>query len=250
MAISNDVQKLEPGDSVRLVTVDGSAFGAGVLRFHACTIPHSPEEIAASGGDTSKLAAKSIWFDGEEYGAWPFEITGLASSSDGQSAEPVLRVANLDGVVTALCLRFDDMVQAKVTVLDTFGQYLDARTFPDGNPSADPGQYFRQVFYIDSKAAEDNEVVEFRLSSPMDLQGLLIPTRQITAVCTWACRNKYRSGDGCTYNGPRMFDLKGNPVTDPAQDKCSGLLTDCKKRFGSDARLDFGGFPGASLIRR
>ncbi|MCI0246821.1 UNVERIFIED_ASMBLY: phage minor tail protein L, partial [Cronobacter sakazakii] len=33
MAISNDVQKLEPGDSVRLVTVDGSAFGAGVLRF-------------------------------------------------------------------------------------------------------------------------------------------------------------------------------------------------------------------------
>ncbi|MBS4469585.1 phage minor tail protein L, partial [Cronobacter sakazakii] len=110
----------------------------------------------------------------------PFEITGLASSSDGQSAEPVLRVANLDGVVTALCLRFDDMVQAKVTVLDTFGQYLDARTFPDGNPSADPGQYFRQVFYIDSKAAEDNEVVEFRLSSPMDLQGLLIPTRQIT----------------------------------------------------------------------
>ncbi|PUV72203.1 phage minor tail protein L, partial [Cronobacter sakazakii] len=47
MAISNDVQKLEPGDSVRLVTVDGSAFGAGVLRFHACTIPHTPEEIAA-----------------------------------------------------------------------------------------------------------------------------------------------------------------------------------------------------------
>ncbi|MCI0230166.1 UNVERIFIED_ASMBLY: phage minor tail protein L, partial [Cronobacter sakazakii] len=36
----------------------------------------------------------------------------------------------------------------------------------------------------------------------------------------------------------------------PAQDKCSGLLTDCKKRFGADARLDFGGFPGASLIRR
>lgn len=76
MAISNDVQKLEPGDSVRLVTVDGSAFGAGVLRFHACTIPHTPEEIAASGGDTSKLAAKSIWFDGEEYGAWPLKLPG------------------------------------------------------------------------------------------------------------------------------------------------------------------------------
>lgn len=248
--INNDIQKLEPGNKIRLVEIDGSAFGAGHLYFHANTIPHTSAEIDAAGGDESKLPAKSVWFDGQEYSAYPFEITGMDTSSDGQTAEPSLKVANLDGVVTALCLRFDDMAQAKVTVFDTFTHYLDAKNFPAGNPTADPQQIKKQTWYIDSKTSEDNEVVEFKLSSPMDLQGLLIPTRQITAICTWACRNKYRSGDGCSYNGSAMFDLKGNPVTDPSQDKCSGLMLDCKKRFGADNSLDFGGFPGASLLRR
>ncbi|RTN49599.1 phage minor tail protein L, partial [Enterobacter hormaechei] len=38
MSISSDVQKLEPGKRVRLIEVDGSAFGAGILRFHNETI--------------------------------------------------------------------------------------------------------------------------------------------------------------------------------------------------------------------
>lgn len=248
--IVNDIQKLEPGNKVRLISVDGTAFGADILRFHASTISHRQEEIAASGGDESKLKAKSVWFDGEEYGAFPFEIEGLEASSDGQTAQPTLRVANLDGVVTALCLRFDDMAQAKVTIIDTLVHYLDARNFPNGNPTADASQCFKQVFFIDSKTTEDDEVVEFKLSSPMDLQGLVIPTRQISAICTWACRNQYRTGNGCSYNGPRMFDLKGSPVNDPSKDKCSGLLADCKARFGADEQLDFGGFPGSSLLRR
>ena len=248
--ITNDIQKLEPGNKIRLVSVDGTAFGADILRFHASTIPHTPEEISAAGGDESKLTAKSIWFDGEEYSAFPFEIEGLEASSDGQTAQPTLRVANIDGVVTALCLHFDDMAQAKVTIIDTLFHYLDARNFPAGNSSSDASQYFKQVFFIDSKTTEDNEVVEFKLSSPMDLQGLVIPTRQISAICAWACRNQYRTGNGCSYNGSRMFDLKGNPVTDPSQDNCSGLIVDCKARFGPDEQLDFGGELGASLIRR
>ncbi|WP_151994640.1 phage minor tail protein L [Buttiauxella massiliensis] len=248
--INNDIQKLEPGNKIRLVEIDGSAFGAGHLYFHANTIAHTSEEIDAAGGDENKLPAKSVWFGGQEYSAWPFEITGMESSSDGQTAEPELRVANIDGVATALCLRFDDLAQAKVIVLDTFTHYLDAKNFPAGNPTADPQQVKKHVWYIDSKTSEDDEVVEFKLSSPMDLQGLLIPTRQITAICTWACRNQYRSGDGCSYNGPAMFDLKGNPVTDPSKDKCSGLMADCKARFGPDMPLDFGGFPGANLLRR
>lgn len=250
MNINNDVQKLEPGNKVRLISVDGTAFGADILRFHANSILHTPEEIAAADGDESKLPPRAIWFDGEEYAAFPFSIEGIEAASNGPAAKPTLRVANIDGVITALCLHFDDMLQAKATVIDTLTKYLDPRNFPDGNPTADPTQCFKQVFFIDSKNSEDNETVEFTLSSPMDLQGLVIPTRQITAICTWACRNQYRTGNGCSYNGSRMFDLKGNPVSDPAQDKCSGLLTDCKARFGADEQLDFGGFPGASLIRR
>ncbi|MEQ4788656.1 phage minor tail protein L, partial [Morganella morganii] len=103
-----------------------------------------------------------------------------------------------------------------------------------------------------SKSSETNEVIEFDLASPMDLQGVLIPTRQLHSMCTWCIRGKYKSGDGCDYAGQNgWFDKHGNPVDDPAQDQCSGMLGNgCTLRFGQDNPLPFGGFPGTSLLRK
>ena len=248
--INSDYQKLEPGNAIRLFEVDGSAFGVNdILRFHSHSIPHSEAEILAAGSDESKLPAKSIWWQGEEFKAWPCQIEGIEASTSGSAAQPKLSVANLDGSITALCLHYDDLLQAKVTIHDTLAQYLDARNFSSGNPTADPTQEKLQVYYIDSKSAETNQVVEFTLSSPMDLQGLMIPTRQLHSLCTWCIRGKYRTGDGCDYAGTRYFDDKNNPVADPSLDKCSGTLSGCKLRFGEHEELPFGGFPGTSLIR-
>ena len=250
MSLNSDYQKLEPGNAVRLFSVDGTAFGTGeVLRFHSNNVPHTEAEIVAAGGDESKLAAKSIWWQGQEYKAWPCQIEGIEASTSGSSAQPKLSVANLDGSITALCLAYDDLLQAKVTIHDTLAQYLDVRNFPGGNPTADATQEKLQVWYIDAKTSETNEVVEFALSSPMDLQGLMIPTRQLHSLCTWCIRNKYRTGDGCDYAGTRYFDKNNNPVDDPSRDECNGTLTACKLRFGEGNELSFGGFPGTSLIR-
>lgn len=250
MSLNSDYQKLEPGDTVRLFVVDGTAFGiSDAMRFHSHNIAHTPEEIHAAGGDETKLPAKSIWWQGEEYKAWPCQIEGIGVSITGASAQPKLTVANLDSSITALCLAYDDLLQAKVTIRDTLAAYLDARNFPAGNPSADPTQEKTQVWYIDAKNSETNEIVEFTLSSPMDLQGLMIPTRQLHSLCTWCIRNKYRSGDGCDYAGTRYFDKNNKPVDDPSLDECNGTLTACKLRFGENNELPFGGFPGTSLIR-
>lgn len=250
MSLNSDYQKLEPGSVVRLFDVDGTAFGVSdVLRFHAHNIAHTPEEIAEAGGDEEKLPAKSIWWQGEEYKAWPCQIEGIEASTDGTSAQPTLSVANLDSSITALCLAYDDLLQAKVTIHDTLAQYLDSKNFAGGNTTADPTQEKLKVFYIDAKSSETNEVVEFTLSSPMDLQGLMIPTRQLHSLCTWCIRNKYRTGDGCDYAGTSYFDKNNNPVNDPSLDECNGTLTACKLRFGENNELSFGGFPGTSLIR-
>lgn len=250
MAINADVQKLEPGNRVRLYEVDGTLFGADILRFHSDTLPYTAAELTAAGGDESKLPARTIWWQGKEYGPWPVQIEGLEVSGDGQSAQPKLSVANINGLITALCLKFDDMAQAKVTIHDTFAHYLDARNFPTGNPTADPVQEKIQVFYIDRKATETDELVEFELSSPADLRGQRIPTRQIHGLCTWCARGWYRTGKGCDYAGSLYFDEKGNPVNDPSEDRCGGLLSDCQKRFGENNPVPFGGFPGAALIRQ
>lgn len=248
--LNSDLQKLEPGNRIRLIEVDGTRFGADILRFHCDTLPFTPQELAAAGGDESKLPAKSVWWQGLEYGPWPFSVEGLEISADSQGNAPKLSVANINGLISALCLQFEDMAQAKVQIHDTLVHYLDARNFPQGNSSADPLQEKLQVFYIDRKATENDEAVEFELSSPADLRGLRIPTRQIHSLCTWCSRGGYRTGKGCDYAGSRYFDDKGNPVDDPSQDRCGGLLSDCQKRFGEHEPLPFGGFPGAALIRQ
>ena len=251
MSLNSDYQKLEPGNTVRLFEVDGSAFGLDeVLRFHAYNLSHTPEEITAAGGDDAKLAAKSIWWQGKEYGAWPCQIEGLEMATSGSTAQPTLTLANLNGSITALCLRFEDMAQAKVTIHDTLAHYLDANNFPEGNPTADPEQEKKQVYYIDRKSLENDETVEFELASPADLRGLQIPTRQIHSLCTWCSRGWYRTGKGCDYAGTRYFDENGQPVDDPSQDKCGGLFIDCQKRHGENNPVPFGGFPGAALIRQ
>ena len=248
--ITADYQKLEPGNEIRLLEIDGSVFGMDdVLYFHGHSIAHSESEILAAGGDESRLPAKPIWWQGNEYMPWPCIIEGIESTTSGRDSQPSLKVANIDASITALCLYYDDLVQAKVTVHDTLAKYLDARNFPEGNAAADPTQEKRKVFFIDAKSEETNEVIEFTLASPMDLQGIMIPTRQLHSICTWCIRNKYRSGDGCDYTGQRYFDKNNISVTDPALDVCNGTLSACKLRFGEDNELPFGGFPGTSLIR-
>ncbi|MBW7984727.1 phage minor tail protein L [Enterobacillus tribolii] len=248
--ITNDSQKLEPGNRVELIEVDGSAFGADILRFHSHTLPYTEEELKAAGGDESKLPAKSIWWQGQEYGPWPVQISDIEMSTDGQAAAPKLTVANQNGLISALCIRFDDMVQARVIIHRTFEHYLDARNFPGGNLTADPEQESQQLWYIDRRSTETDTAIEFELSSLVDLRGRVIPTRQIHSQCTWCSRGWYRTGKGCDYAGTRYFDEDGNPVDDPSLDVCGGLLSDCKKRFGEDNPLPFGGFPGSALIRR
>ncbi|ELX8380916.1 MULTISPECIES: phage minor tail protein L [Morganellaceae] len=247
MNITSDIQKLESGNKVQLIEVDGSEFDGPVLRFHAYNLPHTPEEIDQSKGD---IKPKPIWWQGNEYGAWPYEIEGMAKNSDGSPPRPTLRVANIDGLISSLCLQFDDMALAKVTIYETFAHYLDAKNFTDGNPTANPDECFTQVYYIDRKTSEvAGEAVEFELSTPFDLQGIMIPVRQIHNLCYWCMKGDYRSGNGCSYSGNKYFNERGEPVDDPSLDKCGGLISDCKKRFGENEPLDFGGFPAAGLIR-
>lgn len=249
MSIETDIQSLSPGSKVRLVEIDGSEFGAPVIRIHAAFMPYTAAEIAAANGDETKLGAKSIWWRGMEFDNYSMEITGLGSTSDQSQDQPSLKVSNVHGVASAICRDYEDMARAKVTIWDTFGKYLDARNFSGGNPTADPNSCYESVFYIESKSDEDPEQVTFLLMNPLDLDNLRIPSRQITNVCTWACRGKYRTGDGCGYNGPRRIKSDGTPTDDPALDKCPGTWAACEYLFGPNVETDFGGFPACGLIK-
>lgn len=249
MGINADVQLLEPGSEVRLFEVDCTAFGGDVVRFHGHQIAHTPAELAAAAASPDELPAKSIWWQGQEYRAWPVQIEGLEVSGDGGAPTPTLSVGNIDSSISALCLAFDDLAQAKVVIRETFAHYLDARNFEAGNATADPTQERVETWFIDQKTSESGESVQFALNSPGDVQGLQIPARQIHGLCHWAMCGEYRGAD-CGYSGGPVAELDGTPTDDPAKDRCGGLLGDCKARFGANNPLPFGGFPGAALLRR
>lgn len=230
--IVSRIQKLEPGSLVRLYELDLTNYDGEILRFHG------------------HLEEGAIIWQGHEYHPIAIEAKGIELSQN-KTVAPSLRIANvLDGIqgaISALCLHFNDFAGAKLTIRETFAEYLDAANFDDGNPNASDEE-MRSIWYVEQKTSENAEALSFELSSPANFQGQMLPSRQITSHCAWALRGEYR-GEACGYTGPYV-DIEGNPTDNPAQDKCSGLLTTgCKARFGADAELPFGGFPSAGLVR-
>lgn len=229
MNYNADIQKLEPGNQIRLFELDATRLGASLWRFHG----HAQE------GDI-------IW-QGQLYSPLQITAKGFDIRGDGRPASPTLQVANelggVRGALTALCLQFRDLAGAKVRVIETFRHFLDAANFPDGNPTAS-NQSKTNLWYIEQKTAETFEALTFDLSGPTDMEGQMLPSQQITKLCRWACRGGYR-GEACAYMGNAMFTKKNEPTDNPALDRCGGWWSSCKLR-GNTRR--FGGSMGASLI--
>lgn len=112
MKINYDIQTLEPGERVELFELDATGIGGDLLRFHGHT------------------QVGPIWWQGNEYAAWPIQGKGFARTGEGQQPTPSLSVGNVTGVISAMCLYLQDMVGAKLTRHVTLGKYLDARNFP------------------------------------------------------------------------------------------------------------------------
>jgi lambda family phage minor tail protein L len=227
--ITADIQGLEPGARVELFELDATMIAGGsLLRFHGY------QQVGP------------IWWQGNDYTPWPIAAEGFAKTGEGQQPAPKLSVGNVDGSISSLCILMDDMVGAKVTRHVTLGKYLDARNFASGNPTADATQEFpADVWFIEQKSGETNETVEFELASALDLQGQMLPRRQIIAnLCPFVYRGPY-----CNYTGTAKFNTNDQAVTDPALDVCGKRLSSCKARFGATQVLNFGGFPAAALVQ-
>lgn len=226
MSIKAEIQKLEPGALVELFELDYTALGGERQRFHAHT------------------QMEEIWWQGAAYYPWPVEATGFGRTGD-KPLTPTLRVANVDGSISAMCVFFDDMVGATLIRRRTLGKFLDARNFPEGNPDADQGEEFApEIWFIERKVNETHEVVEFELSSALDFNGVQLPRRQIIANI---CPSRYR-GPECGYIGPAVADAQDKPTSDPAKDRCGKRLSSCRLRFPNSS-LSYGGFPAAALMR-
>lgn len=231
MTLYADIQSLEPGAWIELYELDATMLGADKLYFHGYA------QVGA------------ITWQGVQYLPWPIEAEGFELNPN-QPPTPTISAGNIDGRMTALCLAYNDLVGARLIRHKTLGKYLDAVNFPGGNATADPSQEVPpDMWFIERRASETKEVVQWELSSALDFNGRQLPGRPIIAnACGWLARGGYR-GPYCGYTGPAVAKADDTPTNDPAKDRCGGRLSSCRLRFGQNSELPFGGFPAAQLIK-
>lgn len=271
MSLSSDYQKLEVQGLVTLYELDATKLGAGILRWHGHIGWEDWLKIYQYAGDPTKFVGdptkyvgkafevdeteKAIYNDiiwqGKTFKPITIKHDGLEMRGDGRASTPTLAVGNnidgIQGAVSMLCMQYDDFAGAKLTIIRTLAKYLDAENFSSGNPQAQ-NEYTKQIWYIEQKTSDNNGVVSFELSNPVDFEGKKIPARQITGYCHWAICGRYR-GEECKYRGTQMFTVDGEPTDDPNMDACGGRVHDCQARHGKNAALPFGGFPASRLMR-
>ena len=138
-----------------------------------------------------------IIFNGNSYQRVAVKVEGFEDTSKGTIPRPTLTFSNLGGITkdTTVMTMSDflnvvntvtpqnDLLNAKVTRLLPLASALDNANFatgtnPFGTPSTDRLQ--DRIYYIDRKAVENRETVQFELVSVLDLQNKKIPARIVT----------------------------------------------------------------------
>ena len=239
---------------------------------------HGSNDIYYFHAGTNEFGESNITFASNTYSRVPIKADGFEYSNTGTLPRPTLTVSNLSSTITALLLLVNattagnDLGGAEVRRIRTLAKYLDSENFGVNklaitqgadflvtqsgdnlefndvvtNATADPNARFPdERWFIDRKSSETRDSVTFELASKFDLAGQKIPRRQIIAnICQW----KYRSSE-CSYTGTDYYDVNGNEVSTEAQDVCGKRVASCKLRFGENAELPFGSFPGAGLTK-
>ena len=137
-----------------------------------------------------------IIFNGNSYQRVAVKVEGFEDTSKGTIPRPTLTFSNLGGITkdTTVMTMSDflnvvntvtpgnDLLNAKVTRLLPLASALDNANFvgdnPFGTPSTDRLQ--DRIYYIDRKAVENRQVVQFELVSVLDMQNKKIPARIVT----------------------------------------------------------------------
>jgi phage-related protein len=253
----SDLQSVAPSAVIELFQLELNAAQHGVNEtyyFHAGV-------NAINSGDI-------IW-NSQAYLAFPIEATEFEYTGTGSLPRPKLRISNIYGTITGIILTLPNGLEgAKVTRIRTLARYLDAANFPDAgilltedsdallledgssilleaiNPTEDPTAEFpREIYYIDRKASENRDLIEFELAAAFDLVGVRAPKRQcVSNVCQWTYR-----GAECGYAGNAYFNFNDVPVAAIGQDVCGKRLRSCELRF-SQQRFDGTVTVGSNII--
>jgi lambda family phage minor tail protein L len=187
-------------------------------------IPNTSDTINFHGGVSE--VNKNIIFNGNVYKYLPFEAEGFDLKTSGSLARPSLKLINLKGFFSGYIKDKEDLLGAKVKRERTFLRFLDKDNFINYDKDIDywkslginpdpTSKLEDQNWIINRKSSENKIFIEYELISPLDLENLKVPRRQvINNYCFW----KYR-GESCGYSGPPVADANDALFTSVLNDR-------------------------------
>lgn len=236
-SIASDHQSPSPGTAIVLYEFDLTRYDLGVYRFVT--------------GDTGDIV-HAVSFGDNIYSPWAIKSEGWDVSSSGSLPRPSIVLADTGNLLTGIIESNNDLLLCPVKRIRTYEKYLDTGDTPNVNETKPIDDFI----IIRKTGSTPGKEVRFQLASPLDLEFSYLPGRQIHRdYCPYIYRTfeggsfDYTEVDECTYEGNNYFDENGDSVSDPALDRCGKCLSDCKARFGDNAVLPYGGYPGVSRTK-
>tara|TARA_Y100001937_G_scaffold126020_1_gene194222 strand:+ start:755 stop:1999 length:1245 start_codon:yes stop_codon:yes gene_type:complete len=153
------------------------------------------------------------------YTPLPVKFEGMDKTAATKFAQPTISFANATSVFkTAVSsVDYEEMSGLRVIRRTTLRKFLKS----EGDSNSPPVEYPRDVFLIDSLKQRSKEVLVFQLQAPFDLQGILLPRRQVVPnLCPWIYQGasehtenpEYkRARSGCSWH----IESKYNPHYTP-----------------------------------
>lgn len=151
---------LTPGDYVELYEIDTTVIGGGdVFRF----IPYGYEGV------------EFVEWQGQQFTRFPITADGFEwNASSSAPPQPTLQLSNVNKFVLSAVIGLGDLVGAKVTRWRTYARFLDLGDTPDPNAHFPP-----DIYFVQQKSVHNKVMMEWKLSSVLDLPGINLPRRQI-----------------------------------------------------------------------
>ncbi|MEK6879970.1 MAG: phage minor tail protein L, partial [Nanoarchaeota archaeon] len=184
-----------------------------------------------------KLLDTPITWKGNQYVAAPVQAIGFEMNGRGTLPTPKLAISvNPEGIPALALLKqqlsqLDDLIGAKVTRIRTYAENLDPINFLGTNinystydPTIEPPELPRDIYYIDRKSAENKTIIEFELASILDVEGVKLPNRMVLAN---RCTATYRC-EGCLYEYKVRFneEIHGDAVASNLPDEAPPMAND------------------------
>ena len=152
-----------------------------VFRFHAGANLNNFGQIIFNGNSYQRVAVKAEGFEDTSTGTIPRPTLTFSNLGGITKDTTVMTMSDFLNVVNTVTPG-NDLLNAKFTRLLPLASALDNANFvgdnPFGTPSTDRLQ--DRIYYIDRKAVENRQVVQFELVSVQDMQNKKIPARIVT----------------------------------------------------------------------